>query len=68
MTEMSGSVEFSTWVALAVAAIAVAIFMVFSSSLWVLIPAGLVGGGLGYWAERVARRRIEQALSARRER
>ena len=68
MTTMKGSTEFSTWVALAFGAIAIAICAVFSSSLWALIPAGLAGGGLGYWVERVARHRIERALSNRRAR
>jgi hypothetical protein len=66
MTERSGSAEFSTWVALALGAIAVAVCAVFSSSLWALIPAGLIGGGLGYWAERIARRYVERELAKRR--
>lgn len=66
MTERGGSAEFSTWVALAFGAIAVALCAVFSSSLWVLVPVGLIGGALGYWAERIARRYIERELAKRR--
>jgi hypothetical protein len=66
MTEKSGSVEFSTWVALAFGAIAIAVCAVYSSSLWVLIPVGLIGGYVGYRAEKIARRHVERALSRRR--
>ncbi len=66
MTERSASAEFSTWVALAFGAIAIAICAVYSSSLWVLIPAGLVGGALGWWVERMARAYVERALSRKR--
>ncbi len=66
MTERSGSAEFSTWAALAFGAIAIALCAVFSSSLWVLIPVGLIGGVLGYWAERAARRYVERELAKRR--
>jgi chromate transport protein ChrA len=62
----SGSAEFTTWVALAFAAIAVAICATFSSSAFALIAAGLVGAFLGYQAERVSRRYIEQYLSKKR--
>ena len=64
----SHSAEFSTWVALAFGAIAVAICAVYSSSLWVLIPAGLVGGAFGWWVERIARGYVERALARRRSR
>jgi len=63
MTEMKGSTEFSTWVALAFGAISLAICAFYSSSLFVLIPVGLVGGVLGYWAERIGRHYIERYLS-----
>ena len=63
---MNGSTEFSTWVALAFGAIAIAICAFFSSSLFVLIPAGLVGGYLGYWAERIGRYHFERYLSQKR--
>ena len=66
MTEKSGSVEFSTWVALAFGAIAIAFCAVYSSSLWVLIPVGLIAGYVGYEVEKIARRHIERALSRRR--
>ncbi len=61
-----GSTEFSTWVALAVGAIAVAVCATFSSSLFVLIPAGLIGAYLGYKAEHILRFYINRALSKRR--
>jgi len=67
MTETRASAEFSTWVALAFGAIAIAISAAYSSSLWVLIPVGLIGGALGYWVERIARRAFDKAMSRRRE-
>jgi len=60
---MKGSTEFSTWVALAFGAIAIGICAFYSSSLFVLIPVGLAGGVLGYWAERIGRHYIERYLS-----
>lgn len=60
----SASAEFSTWVALAFGAIAIALATVFSSSLWVLIPAGLVGGALGYGIDRM----VWLAVATRRSR
>ena len=60
----SGSAEFSTWVALAFGAIAIC--AVYSSSLFVLIPVGLIAGFLGYLAERVSRHHIERYLSRKR--
>ena len=45
---MKRSTEFSTWVALAFGAIAIAICAFYSSSLFVLTPVGLAGGVLGY--------------------
>jgi hypothetical protein len=68
MTEKSGSVEFSTWVALAFGAIAIAVCAVYSSSLWVVIPVGLIGGCVGYRAEKIGRRYIERELARRRRR
>ncbi len=65
---MTGSSEFSTWVALALAAIFAGICAIFSSSPWVLIAAALIGGYLGYRAERVGRRMIERYLSQRQSR
>jgi 4-hydroxybenzoate polyprenyltransferase len=63
---MKGSTEFSTWVALAFGAIAIAVCAVYSSSLWVLIPVGLIGGYVGYQAEKIARRYVERELARRR--
>jgi len=60
---MKGSTEFSTWVALAFAAIAVAICASYSSALYLLIPAALVGAYLGYKLERISRRHIERYLA-----
>ncbi len=62
---MTGSSEFTTWVALAGAAILAGLCAIYSSSPWVLIPAALVGGYLGYKGERLGRRIIERALLAR---
>jgi chromate transport protein ChrA len=67
MTEKRASAEFSTWVALAFGAIAIAVAAAYSSSLWVLFLAGLIGGGLGYWLERLAWRAIEKRMSRRRD-
>ena len=63
---MKGSTEFSTWVALAFAAISVAFCASYSSALLVLIPAGLIGAFLGYIAERIARYYIERYLTQKR--
>jgi hypothetical protein len=54
--DMSGSGEFTTWVALAFAAAGAGLCWIFSSSLFVLIPAALAGAYLGYRAERAGRR------------
>ena len=67
MTEKRASAEFSTWVALAFGAIAIALAAVYSSSLWVLIPVGLIGGALGYGVERVVWRAIEKRMSRGRD-
>ena len=63
---MNDLTEFSTWVALAFGAIAIAICAFFSSSSFVLIPVGLVSGYLGYWAERIGRRYVERYLRQKR--
>ncbi|MGA8446456.1 MAG: hypothetical protein WB766_14895 [Roseiarcus sp.] len=63
---MAGSAEFSTWAALAGAAIVAGLCAIYSSSLWVLIPAALIGAYLGYKAERIARTYIERALARNR--
>jgi hypothetical protein len=65
---MTGSSEFSTWVALAGAAILAGLCAIYSSSLWVLIPAALIGAYLGYKAERVGRNYVERTLARRRSR
>jgi hypothetical protein len=65
---MTGSAEFSTWVALAGAAILAGLCALYSSSLWVLIPAALIGAWLGYKGERICRFAIERGLARRRSR
>jgi uncharacterized membrane protein YfcA len=62
---MTGSSEFSTWVALAGAAIVAGLCATYWSSLWVLIPAALIGAYLGYKAERVGRNYVERVLPRR---
>ena len=49
---MTGSSEFSTWMALAGAAIVAGLCAIYSSSLWVLIPGALLGAYGGYKASR----------------
>jgi uncharacterized membrane protein YedE/YeeE len=63
---MSGSSEFSTWVALVGAAIAAGLCAIYSSSFWVLIPAALIGAYLGYKAERIGRYYVDRALARNR--
>ena len=65
---MTASTEFTTWVALAGAAIGAGLCAIYSSSPWVLITAALVGAYLGYRGERIGRRYLEQYLSQRRSR
>jgi uncharacterized membrane protein YfcA len=65
---MTGSSEFSTWMALAGAAIVAGLAAIYSSPLWVLIPAALIGAYLGYKAERVGRYYVERALARNRSR
>jgi threonine/homoserine/homoserine lactone efflux protein len=65
---MTGSSEFTAWVALASAAIAAGLGAIYSSSPWVLIAAALAGAYLGYKGEQIGRRRLEQYLSQRRSR
>ncbi len=66
---MTGSAEFTTWVALAFAAAFAGVCAIFSTSLYALIPAALVGAWLGYLAERRGRswlsRYVEQRNSRR---
>ncbi len=63
--EMSGSVEFTTWVALAFAAASTGVFWIFSSSPLVLIPAALGGACLGYLADRAGRRYLGRRFAQR---
>jgi hypothetical protein len=65
---MTGSSEFTTWVALAGAAIGAGLCAIYSSSPWVLIPAALVGAYLGYKGEQAGRRWLERYLSQGRSR
>jgi hypothetical protein len=63
-----GSSEFTTWVALAGAAIVAGLTAIYSSSPWVLIPAALIGAYLGYKGEQIGRRYLERYLAQRRSR
>ena len=65
---MTGSSEFTTWVALAGAAILAGLSAIYSSSPWVVIAAALVGGYLGYKGEQIGRRYLEHYLAQRRTR
>jgi hypothetical protein len=60
---MIGSSEFTTWVALAGAAVLAGLCAIFSSSLWALVPAALIGAWLGYKGESIVRRRLERTLA-----
>ena len=53
------SVEFTTWTILAFAASGAGIALLFSSSLWVLIPVALAGAYIGYLADRAGRRYLD---------
>jgi hypothetical protein len=63
---MTGSSEFTTWVALAAAAIVAGLTAIYSASLWLLIPAALIGAYLGYKGEQIGRRYLQQYLAQRR--
>jgi hypothetical protein len=63
-----GSSEFSTWVALAGAAILAGLCAIYSSSPWALAAAALIGAVLGYEGEKIGRRYLERYLSQRRSR
>lgn len=65
---MTDSAEFSTWAALAGAAILAGLCAIYSSSLWALIPAALVGAYLGFKGERIGRSYLAQYLARRRSR
>ena len=60
---MTGSSEFTTWVALAGAAILAGLCAIYSSSPWVLIVAALLGAFLGYKGEQIGRRWLDRYLS-----
>jgi hypothetical protein len=62
---MTGSSEFTTWVALAGAAIVAGLTAIYSSSPWVLIPAALIGAYLGYKGEQLGRAYVERRLRNR---
>ncbi len=66
VTELNGSSEFTTWVALAGAAILAGLCAIYSSSPWVLIAAALIGAYLGYKGERLGRNYVERRLSRNR--
>ena len=63
---MTGSSEFTTWVALAGAAILAGLCAIYSSSPWVLIAAALIGALLGWKGEQLGRRSLERYLEQRR--
>jgi chromate transport protein ChrA len=63
---MQASSEFTTWVALAGAAIVGGLCALYSSSPWVLIAAALIGAVLGYKGERLGRAYVERRLSRNR--
>ena len=65
---MTGSSEFTTWAALAGAAIAAGLSAIYSSSPWVLIAAAFVGAYLGFKGEQAGRRYIERTLTRNRSR
>ena len=65
---MTGSSEFTTWVALAGAAILAGLCAIYSSSPWVLIAAALIGALLGWKGEQLGRRSLERYLEQRRPR
>jgi hypothetical protein len=65
---MTGSSEFTTWVALAGAAIVAGVCAIYSSSLWVIAAAALIGAFLGYKGEQVGRRYLARYLLQRRSR
>jgi len=51
---------------LAGAAIVAGLCAIYSSSLWVLIPAALIGAYLGYKGEQVGRRYLQRYLALKR--
>ncbi|HEY1862523.1 MAG TPA: hypothetical protein VGG77_02295 [Roseiarcus sp.] len=65
---MNGSSEFTTWVALAGAAIVAGLCAIYSSSLFLLVPAALIGAYLGYKGEQLGRTYVERRLGRNRSR
>ena len=65
---MTGWSEFSTWMALAGRRGCAGLCAIYSSSLWVLIPAALIGAYLGYKAEQVSQCFVERACVRNRSR
>ena len=60
--DLNGSSEFTTWVALAGAAILAGLTAIYSSSPFVLIAAALIGAYLGYKGEQLGRAYVERRL------
>jgi hypothetical protein len=67
-SELNGSSEFTTWVALAGAAIVAGLCAIYSSSLFLLVPAALIGAYLGYKGEQLGRTYVERRLGRNRSR
>jgi hypothetical protein len=65
---LNGSSEFTTWVALAGAAIVAGLCAIYSSSLFLLVPAALIGAYLGYKGEQLGRAYVERRLGRNRSR
>jgi hypothetical protein len=59
---LNGSSEFTTWVALAGAAILAGLTAIYSSSPFFLIAAALIGAYLGYKFEQLGRAYVERRL------
>jgi hypothetical protein len=66
--ELNGSSEFTTWVALAGAAILAGLTAIYSSSPFLLIAAALIGAYLGYKGEQRGRAYVERRLGRNRSR
>jgi len=62
---MTGSSEFTTWVAVAGAAIVAGVCAIYSSSLLVIAAAAIIGAFLGYKGEQVGRRYLRYLLQRR---
>ena len=67
-SELNGSSEFTTWVALAGAAILAGLTAIYSSSPFVLIAAALIGAYLGWKGEQLGRAYVERRLGRNRSR